>query len=442
LSGAAVSSVIWIVTDIFMRYRFLKNMLGTKHRFAYVWYYLGSLFYGQLNVRFVLTGTSWGNLIYLCGCAFTLNMLLFHGSAVKKVFFTVWMYCAPEVACGIFLPLFHGLTVTNGQSGVSDAALEMIELAACLTLYAMMELLSRNLYVLRQDFEDRDALYLMFIILFICQSIAMLLNLYTGIDGWKQENVFAVAIPCSLTALFGEILSVYCVVTLNRRLVERLAKQQYQMLGKHLEISKEQYCQIVKIRHDIKNHGLCLSKLLKDGNIEEAVHYLEQMKLRTEQGAPLIRTGSVFADALLNPKFRQAEEMGVELSVRLTVPDEETIAPVDLCCLLSNAFDNAAEACQRSAKAGHPAGWIQIVSRMHTNYWVFEISNSVHTPGCVRDGKFLSSKRGSVCGVGLQNIRAVVDRYGGVLDLQWGTQFTLSVMLPLTSKKPPSASTE
>ena len=164
MSGAAVSSVIWIVTDIFMRYRFLKNMLGTKHRFAYVWYYLGSLFYGQLNVRFVLTGTSWGNLIYLCGCAFTLNMLLFHGSAVKKVFFTVWMYCAPEVACGIFLPLFHGLTVTNGQSGVSDAALEMIELAACLTLYAMMELLSRNLYVLRQDFEDRDALYLMFII--------------------------------------------------------------------------------------------------------------------------------------------------------------------------------------------------------------------------------------------------------------------------------------
>lgn len=435
MSGAAVGSVLWGFLDIFLRYRFLKKMLGAKYRFAYIWYYLGSLFYGQLNVWLVLAGTPWGNLVYLCGCAFALNMLLFHGSVMKKCFFTAWMYCVPEVACVIFFPLFHALTVMNGTSVYSDIALKLIDCAACLTLYAMMELLSRNLHVLKRDFEDRDAVYLMCIIVFICGAVDMMLNLFTGISGWSGANVFAVAVSLSLIALGGEVLLVSCAVMLERRLVERLAKQQYQILGKHLEASKEQYCQITKIRHDMKNHGLCLAQLLADGKTEEAMRYIEQMNLRMELGDAVIQTGSVFADALLNPKCRQAKEMGIDLSVLMTVPGEETIAPVELCCLLSNAFDNAIEACQRGMDAGNPAGWIRARAQMHTNYWVFEISNSIHAPVSVQGERFfLSSKRGTFCGVGLQNIRAVVERYGGVLDLRCETQFTLSVMLPLASK--------
>lgn len=434
MSWAAAVYVLWGFLDVFLRYRFLKKMLGVKYRYAYALYYLGSLFYGQLNAWFVLAGTPWGNLVYLCGCALALNMLLFHGSVMKKGFFTVWMYCVPEVAGCIFFPLFHGFAAINGQARCSDAALKMIGCAAYLTLYAMMELLSRNLHVLKRDFEDRDAVYLMCIIVFICGAVDMMLNLFTGISGWKRENVFAVAVPLSLIALGGEILLASCAVMLERRLVERLAKQQYQMLEKHLETSKEQFCQITKIRHDIKNHGLCLAQLLADGKTEEAGRYLEQMNLRMEQGDSVIQTGSVFADALLNPKCLHARKMGIDLSVRLTVPEEDTIAPVELCCLLSNAFDNAVEACRRGMDAGKPAGWIRAASRIHRDYWVFEISNSIHTPVCVRGGRFLSSKRKAVCGVGLQNIRAVVERYGGVLDLRWGTQFTLSVMLPLASK--------
>ena len=79
---------------------------------------------------------------------------------------------------------------------------------------------------------------------------------------------------------------------------------------------------------------------------------------------------------------------------------------------------------------------------MNPNYWVFEISNSVHSPVNLNGGKLKSSKGTAICGVGLQNIKAVVERYGGVLDLQGDTQFTLSVMLPLAPKKNPSASKE
>ena len=72
-------------------------------------------------------------------------------------------------------------------------------------------------------------------------------------------------------------------------------------------------------------------------------------------------------------------------------------------------------------------------SKLHKKYWVFEISNSNRVPAVIYKGSLLSSKRRQGCGVGLQNIRNIVERYGGVLELENGEYFTLSVLLPRSS---------
>ena len=157
--------------DIFLEYRFLKNMFGAKYRFAFVWLYLGSFLYGHLNQTFVLAGTTLENFIYLSLCGLVLNMLLFHGNTVKKIFFTIWMYCAPELAfCAIF-PLLHAAAVINGAGYCSDAALDFAGFAARLAQYLMMEILLRRIHLLRRDFSERDAFYLMYIILFIYAAV-------------------------------------------------------------------------------------------------------------------------------------------------------------------------------------------------------------------------------------------------------------------------------
>lgn len=65
---AAAWIIVWGFLNSFFRYRFLREMLGEKHRYTYVWFYIGNLIYGQMNVRFMLAGTVRGNLLYLCGC--------------------------------------------------------------------------------------------------------------------------------------------------------------------------------------------------------------------------------------------------------------------------------------------------------------------------------------------------------------------------------------
>ncbi len=219
------------------------------------------------------------------------------------------------------------------------------------------------------------------------------------------------------------------------------------MLGRHLEASREQYGQLEKMRHDMKNHDLCLKQLLADGKTEEALHYLAQVDERMEPGQDVVRTGSVYVDAVLNPKYQQARKLGIDISIRMSVPGEERIAAVDLCCILANALDNAIEACQRAIQAGKPAGWIRMQSQMHNHYWVLEVRNSIHTLPDVKHGSLFSAKRlhftgRQIPGIGLQNIRTVVERYEGVLEIRSQEEFSLNVMLPmpLTAKKNPSAS--
>ena len=169
---------------------------------------------------------------------------------------------------------------------------------------------------------------------------------------------------------------------------------------------------------------------------------MEQLSVRMEQGKPAVQTGSVFADALLNPKYHQARALGIDIRISMTAPKEEQVDPVDLCCLLANALDNAVEACGRKNTGEEEKGWIRMNGGVKGNYWVMEIQNSIFAPVIRREGKYISSKRAGICGMGLSNIKTIVERYEGVLDIQCDPHFVLSVMLPLPSaaKKKPSAS--
>ena len=433
MSFTVVGTILWGFLDTYLRYRFLDKMLGSKIQYTYLWFYVGNVLYGQINVRLSLAVTLWGNLIYLCGCAFLLNVLLFYGSVIKKVFFTLWMYCGAELVCDMFLILFDGLAIRQGEAGCSDMAISVASIIASIVQFTMMEVLQRKLCILKQDFENQDALYLMPVILFIYAAVSMMTAMFGGVGDWTSKTVLAMAVPCILVAFGGAVLHVYCIVRLDASLAKRLESQQYQMMGRHMEALAGQYEQMMKIRHDIRNHGLCLAQLLSEEKTKEAVKYLEELNIRMETGKPAVQTGSVFADALLNPKCQQAKEWGIDMDISMRVPGEEQIRAADLCCILANALDNAMEACKRGGDARKSSGWIKVRAGMHGDYWVLEVKNSVFSPVSVQEGRVISEKHTSGHGIGLQNIRAVVGRYGGVLDMKSDSCFVLSVMLPLPS---------
>ena len=229
MSFTVVGTILWGFLDTYLRYRFLDKMLGSKIQYTYLWFYVGNVLYGQINVRLSLAVTLWGNLIYLCGCAFLLNVLLFYGSVIKKVFFTLWMYCGAELVCDMFLILFDGLAIRQGEAGCSDMAISIASIIASIVQFTMMEVLQRKLCILKQDFENQDALYLMPVILFIYAAVSMMTAMFGGVGDWTSKTVLAMAVPCSLVAFGGAVLHVYCIVRLDASLAKRLESQQYQI---------------------------------------------------------------------------------------------------------------------------------------------------------------------------------------------------------------------
>ena len=60
-----------------------------------------------------------------------------------------------------------------------------------------------------------------------------------------------------------------------------------------------------------------------------------------------VHTGNGAVDALLGSKLSMAEQQRIDVRCELMIPDLSRIGDVDWCVLLSNALDNAAEACRK-----------------------------------------------------------------------------------------------
>lgn len=103
-------------------------------------------------------------------------------------------------------------------------------------------------------------------------------------------------------------------------------------------------------RHDIKNHLLCLNSLLENGKTEQATAYMLKLTDMVKQFDSPVQTGNDYADALLSVKYAEAADTGIKISIDMAIPKQGYVQPIDLCCILSNAFDNAIAACKRMAE--------------------------------------------------------------------------------------------
>lgn len=198
------------------------------------------------------------------------------------------------------------------------------------------------------------------------------------------------------------------------------------------------YANMRSVRHDMKNQLAVLARLV-DQNMkkedDEIREYLAEMEL-TVRGLDFhFQTGSAIADTILSMKYHEAVRQMPELTMdieQLIFPQNLRIQNYDLTVILCNAIDNAVEACVRyKCLREHP--WIKISSMERGKMFILEVRNCF-------DGQLrLKNKREfpqtvkedrEAHGMGLYNIKTVVQKYEGAVD--WKTEdktFILTVML-------------
>ena len=193
-------------------------------------------------------------------------------------------------------------------------------------------------------------------------------------------------------------------LSIEQKQTIHLLEQQTQNQEVYVREAKLRYEQTRSFRHDIKNHFLVLHQLINEGKSKEANEYLKNMEAVSDALSFQVQTGNIAADALLNSKLSVTAQKEIPIHCSIHIPEQSFIADMDWCIVLSNALDNAINASE--AIAGQDR-WIHLSGTQKGNLYLLSIENR-----CREDTKIPAE------GIGLSNIRAVIKKYNGKMEIE------------------------
>lgn len=209
--------------------------------------------------------------------------------------------------------------------------------------------------------------------------------------------------------LLDQIQSVHRI-QLHLALLER-QNQAYENQMKLLMDSEEK---ISGIRHDMKNHLLVLQQMAQKSDSREMQEYLRELIPFVEQEDRFAATGNPAIDSLINIKLKEAAGLGAKIKTELSISNNTGIRQKDSSILLGNLLDNALRALRNNA--GERILFLSMKERQGT--MLIKVENT-HNETFVRTGDVFNStkKNWNRHGIGLKNVKRVVEDYQGEMEI-------------------------
>jgi len=254
---------------------------------------------------------------------------------------------------------------------------------------------------------------ILLLVLFSLLCIAMMeSNIFSQEDFPELARFLSVILVALMMVLVSSLLLINRNNQLAKKIVGLLTKQVETQIDHYKELSSFDN-ELRSFRHDYKNMLLCLRILIEANETEQALEYIENVHAMAPEREQAFDSGNYIADALLNAKNKDAAKHNARITFDGFIPTMN-INTVDLCVILSNALDNAIEAC---SKIGGEKS-ISIESKIENRFWFINIQNPSPSQVLVIGNSIKTSKDDKeLHGYGLNNIERVIQRCGGKLNL-------------------------
>ena len=248
-------------------------------------------------------------------------------------------------------------------------------------------------------------------------------TLYTG---RVLQGYFVISIALLFLMLFFNAIFLLMAISINRNVRLQQENQLLSMQQQRYESLKAAIEETRQARHDLR-HQLCqLAALAEEGNLEKIKAYLSGAVSRIPS-LELHFCENRAADGVVGYYCALAKREQIPFSVQLDLPECLPVDEINLCLVLSNLLENALEASLRTAPARRR---IELTAYLHGNSLaLIQVENTYD--GVIREkgGIFQSSKRKGD-GVGLQSVRHIAEKSGGVSTVTYQDGlFCVKVML-------------
>lgn len=339
---------------------------------------------------------------------------------------------APLVITGTLYTFIEGYSAVcmywaarNAKSRAWGAALQIGISILLMAVYFGILRLVRKKYSDSLHWPVSSYLY---VLLFPCGFIVILVRMGLKLDSRELERYFsaigmdttiaAFIILSGAMAIFLMMIKIFCTIVDQAKRANQMAILKVQLEGQktYVEEAGKRNREYSKFQHDIANHLLVVSGLMREGNYEKAREYLDRLHVRCQSltGTKLASTGREVLDILLNEKIGYALRSNIRVSHRVRIPEGFRFDDMDLSIIFANILDNAIHECIAGEFENKE---ISICTKNHGRFLIIEFANT-WIPRPMEEG------------IGLTNIRNVAAKYQGMAEISnTDERFGISILL-------------
>ena len=330
-------------------------------------------------------------LLMIAGCMAAIAMVYFLGqvSVIKSLCFAALfgvLYAAAYGICRIIAAIFPDL---------DGATIQMVRLTALYAFAVVAALFSARWQGARLPMVQLLPIWLV-------------AGLLCGLCVWKRSTM---GLP--MLQFFSLLWLLYCGVSLwpvykqvqkklNTTRQQQDVQRQYAMQEEYYQELQEKQTQTRALWHD-------LSKYLRAAKAETAPsEALEQLQTMLDDATAIVDVGNATVNVILNEYAQSAKALGIELRLKVQIPEKLGVSAADLYILIGNTMDNAIEACRALPQSQR---FIELTLRAHQDILYYRLVNPY-------DDLAAKRSRDPMRGHGLDNARRCVAAYDGQLLTQ------------------------
>ncbi len=173
----------------------------------------------------------------------------------------------------------------------------------------------------------------------------------------------------------------------------------------------------ISIQHDLKEHLLAIRTYLEQNLFQEANTYINKMMENIETNKEqFLVSGNMIIDSILNVKLKEAMDKGIQININIKIPKQLNIDSFDITVILGNILDNAINA----AYDNQISKVIQMGMIYNRKRLFIDLRNTYNAIIRVQSKGLSTIKKDNIlCGTGLRNVRHIVKRYNGMIDIDY-----------------------
>lgn len=247
-------------------------------------------------------------------------------------------------------------------------------------------------------------------------------------------KVDAVSFICIISLFASTIVVNILTVTLMNRI--SVKNQELYNLKVHrfvaeqeleeIDLMKDQYNNMRKLKHDYKNFVECSITLLDENKYDEARDYMSQgLANVVEKTKNYVNIDNSAISAVINNKFALCEKKNINVKCSI-VANLNLYNTIDLSVILFNLLDNAIEA-EKNVKEPY----IELLIKNVNDYLFVKVGNHIEESVLKNNRNLVTSKENKdLHGIGTKRVKEMVEKNNGFLEYyEVENEFICEIML-------------